>query len=333
MTTILSARRAYGAEVRRARRTNRISISGPHDFACGARTAFAGAASSGEILLPYCLDAARKRSLYIAGADAAAAQAAPFYYLHLRRTAKRLVSVPWEMTPLSGKAGASPILVFSPGRVGSTLLSAILVEAGIANVSEPDFYTQATTSFAAGPFNPRRHSMAKAARDLGRDLAAAIGEGGPVVAKLRAECCRAPQLIVEGERPKTVFMTRAFEPWARSTGRVFRAGPARAVAKYLQSLAAYDWLLRHTDCHLVLYDELVSDPGSRCTALGRFLGRDISPDAAARALASDSQQGTPLEQEARPPRAGWEKTLEDTLALWRSDKLRRRREKLPLYDG
>jgi len=284
-------------------------------------------------LLPYCLDAVRRRSLYVAGADRRAAQAAPFYYLQLRQSARRVVSVPWDMTPLSGNAGQAPILVFSPGRVGSTLLSAILFEAGIANVSEPDFYTQATTAFAAGPFNPLRGPMAAAARALGRDLVAAVGQGTPVVAKLRAECCRAPWLILDGDRPKTVFMTRAFEPWARSTGRVFRAGPRRAIAKYLQSLDCYAWLQRHTDCHLILYDALMADPDPTCIAFGEFLGQGISADATHRALAKDSQDGSPLEREARPARPGWEETYNATLALWRSDKMRKRRAKLPLYDG
>ncbi len=284
-------------------------------------------------MLPYCLDIVRRRCLYVADADMGAVQAAPFYYLHLRQNARRIVFVPWEMTPLSGKTGRAPILVFSPGRVGSTLLSAILFEAGVANVSEPDFYTQATTASAACPFNPLRDAMAAAARALGRDLAAAVGQGAPVVAKLRAECCRAPWLILEEDRPKTIFMTRAFEPWARSTGRVFRAGPRRAVSKYLQSLECYAWLRRYTDCHLVPYESLMADPGRTCDALGGFLGIRISADAARRALAKDAQEGTPLEREARPARPGWEETFNGTLALWQSDRMRKRRAKLPLYDS
>jgi hypothetical protein len=274
------------------------------------------------------------RSLYVADPDLKDTAAAPFYYLHLRRTARVIVSAPWEGGQiLPVRESGPPILVFSPGRVGSTLLSAILFEAGIANVSEPDFYTQATRAFAASQLNPLRASMRRAVLNLGRDLASAFAGEGPVVAKLRAECCRAPWLILEEGRPKTIFMTRRFEPWARSTARVFRAGPRRAVAKYLQSLQALDWLQRHTQCHLLLYDSLLADVGAACTELGRFLGRDIAPEAVKRALARDSQEGTPLELGARPERADAQETLAETLKLWGSDRIVRVRASLPLFEG
>lgn len=322
--------RIYRASVTKSRRTERISIASSSDFVLtGARESWD---RTGKVL-PYCLDPLRRRSLYIADVDVRAVAAAPFYYLHLRRTARTVLSVPWSAGRISEQRdGAAPILVFSPGRVGSTLLSAILFEAGVANVSEPDFYTQMTRQFAASPFNPLRAQMRAAVLAMGRDLSAAFGNDGPVVAKLRAECCRAPWLILEEGRPKTLFMTRRFEPWARSTGRVFRAGPKRAVAKYLQSLRALDWLERNTQCHVVLYDSLVSDAAAACAVLGSFLGRDISSEAARRALERDSQEGTPLEQGARQARADADEVLAATLALWRSDKLLRVRAALPLYD-
>ncbi len=241
--------------------------------------------------------------------------------------------MPWSHGRLSDVGGENPILVFSPGRVGSTLLSAILFEAGIPNVSEPDFYTQATRAFAASPFNPLKAPMRESVISLGRDLSAAFVPDTPVVAKLRAECCRAPWLILESGRPKTIFMTRRFEPWVRSTARVFRTGPRRAVAKYLQSLRALHWLERNTQCHLLLYDSLLADVGGACAALGRFLNRDIPPEAAQRALARDSQEGTPLELGARPERADAAKNLAETLKLWNSDRLKKIRTSLPLFDG
>ena len=322
--------RIYRASVTKSRRTERISIASSSDFVLAALHEFWDRAGK---VLPYCLDPLRRRSLYVADADVRAASEAPFYYLHLRRTARTILAVPWRAGRITAPSDAAPpILAFSPGRVGSTLLSAMLFEAGIANVSEPDFYTQMTRQFAASPFNPLREQMRAAVLSMGRDLSAAFGSDGPVVAKLRAECCRAPWLILEQGRPKTLFMTRRFEPWARSTGRVFRAGPKRAVAKYLQSLRALDWLERNTQCHVVLYDSLVSDTAAACSALGTFLGREISADAAKRALERDSQEGTPLEQGARLARADADEVLAATLALWRSDKLLRLRAALPLYD-
>ncbi len=326
-------RAIFAAEVKAARHAQRISIAAPSDFKLAARQSFAGIGAR-DPLLPYCLDPLRRRSLYVSGPDVESASAAPFYYLHLRRTARYVISVPWEKGALAAPAkGALPILVFSPGRVGSTLLSSILFEARIANMSEPDFYTQMTQAFAASPFNPLRQPMRRAVLAMGRDLVAAFGEeDGPVVAKLRAECSRAPWLILDGARPKTIFMTRRFESWARSTGRVFRAGPRRAVAKYLQSLRGLSWIGTNTQCHVVLYDSLVAESEKAGAALAAFLGRPIPHDAMARALARDAQQGTPLEQGARPDRPGSEQVLAETLALWRSDKVRRIRATLPLFE-
>jgi hypothetical protein len=164
------ARMIDAAPIRERRRTERIAISSPGDFGLGPREPFAGA----QGLLPYCLDFVRRRSLYAGGVDAKGAQGAPFYYLHLRRHATRAVSVPWERGALTSETRA-PIFLFSPGRCGSTLLSALLSNAGIANVSEPDFYTQATMALPASPLNPFRTRIASAAAAMGRDLTAALG--------------------------------------------------------------------------------------------------------------------------------------------------------------
>ena len=61
--------------------------------------------------------------------------------------------MPWEWDE-SGQ-GSAPILLFSPGRCGSTLLSQLLFDGGISNVSEPDFYTQLTSVAGASAFRVR----------------------------------------------------------------------------------------------------------------------------------------------------------------------------------
>src|SRR4029077_15927316 len=145
------------------------------------------------------------------------AQGAPFYYLHLRRSARTAVTVPWESTPVYRDEHRAPILLFSPGRCGSTLLSRILFEAGIANVSEADFYTQATSQFSSSALNPFRRGMRHAVLVMGRDLCAVLSSAGPTVVKLRAESCRAPGLVIDEHERRTLFVTRNFENWARST--------------------------------------------------------------------------------------------------------------------
>jgi hypothetical protein len=318
-------RKIFIAPVRAARRTERISISSPGDFRLGAKTPVAGAP---EVVLPYCLDFLRRRSVYVGGVDPQGAQSAPFYYLYLRREARSVVSVPWEFGPLAEQSVHAPVFLFSPGRCGSTLLSAILSAAGTPNVSEPDFYTQATTALAANPFNPLGRTMQQAVWNLGADLAAALDPAAPPVVKLRAESCRAPDLLWQPLERRTLFMTRGFESWARSTGRAFRNGPHKTVRKYLSAMTCYAWLRRYSECHLLHYEDLLAAPLDTTQALAGFLRRDIAAAAVASTMKEDSQEGTPLGQGVRTDQPGWEKRFDATMALWNSDRVRRVRGRL-----
>ncbi|MEI9991596.1 MAG: hypothetical protein WDM86_16320 [Rhizomicrobium sp.] len=314
------------AEIKTARRTDRIAISTPGDFLTSTIRPFDRAGADG--LLPYCLDFLRRRSVYVGGVDGEGAQAAPFYYLYLRRNATRVVSVPWESGALAPGEARAPIFLFSPGRCGSTLLSRLLFEAGIANVSEPDFYTQATTALCASPFNPFRAMVAEAAAAMGADLAAALDPVRPPVVKLRAESCRAPDLLVRPQERRTIFMTRGFEAWARSNGRAFRNGAQKSVRKYLTAMSGYAWAKRNGTCHVIHYERLLADPPAEAAALAAFLGRGISAEAVASSMKEDSQKDTPLRRGARSDLPGWERRFDATMVLWNSAKVRRARDGL-----
>ena len=316
------------AAVSRARRTDRIAIATPGDFVTAQAGAIDRSQLAGETLLPYCLDFLRQRSVYVAGVGTAAAQAAPFYYLHLRRHAQRVVSAPWEALPFALQPQLAPVFLFSPGRCGSTLLSRLLSAAGCANVSEPDFYTQATGIFAAGPLNPWRAPMTRAVAAMGVDLAQALDPTQALIVKLRAESCRAPELLVPDPDRRTIFMTRGFEAWARSNQRAFRNGARKAVGKYLRAMTCEAWLKKNSRCHVLRYEDLQSDPLGTAAALGRFLWRDIPPAVVEATMKEDSQEGTPLEQGARGDVPGWERRLDETMALWNSAKVRRIRDRL-----
>jgi len=319
------------APVRVRRRTERIAISTPGDFALGPSRTIARSEAARGGFLPYCLDFARRRAIHVGGVDAGEAQRAPFYYLHLRRRASSVLSVPWEGGALQAGVDEVPVFLFSPGRCGSTLLSRILSNAACPNVSEPDFYTQATAAFWSSPLNPARARIADAVFDMGSDLCTALG-AAPVV-KLRAESCRAPGMLVRPGGRRTLFMTRGFESWARSTMRAFRNPPGKTVNKYLRALRAYAWLRRNTAVHLIRYEDLLSDPLSATRALGAFLGRTIAADAVAATMKEDSQEGTPLGQGARGDRPGWEGRFAATMALWNSDRLRKARNRLDVSEA
>jgi hypothetical protein len=317
------AREILRAEVLVARRTERISVASWSDFSLGkARPATRADAVSARFL-PYCLDFVHRRAIYVGGVSAREAQAAPFYYLHLRRAARAAVMVPWESTPISRDEHRAPILLFSPGRCGSTLLSRILFEASVANVSEPDFYTQASSQINSSVFNPLRRRMRDAALNMGRDLCASLSTSGPVIAKLRAESCRAPGLLIDPRERRTLFMTRKFQSWARSTEQTFRNSPRKTIKKYLTALACRDFLRRNSDCHLLRYEDLMTDPNAARRGIERFLQVEISSAALARAMNKDSQEGTPLARGARGDTPGADERLEKTLTLWNSDKVKR----------
>jgi hypothetical protein len=167
---------------------------------------------------------------------------------------------------------------------------------------------------------------------MGSDLCIALGSA-PAVAKLRAESCRAPQMLVRDEERRTLFMTRGFEAWARSTIRAFRNPPGKTAGKYLQALRGYAWLKRNTTAHLIRYEDLLADPAGATAALGTFLGHPIPADLARATMTEDSQGGTPLEQGARPDLPGWERRFDATMALWNSARLKKARDRLDVSEA
>jgi hypothetical protein len=319
------------APILKRRRADRIAISTSGDFMLGASQVVAHDEAASMNALPYCLDFARRRFVYAVGVDAREAQRAPFYYLHLRRTAQSVLSIPWEGGDLHFGAEKAPVFLFSPGRCGSTLLSRILSAANCPNVSEPDFYTQATSALWSSPFNPLREKTRDAAADMGSDLCMITGDA--TVVKLRAESCRAPGMLVQPKEKRTLFMTRGFESWARSNIRAFRNPPGKTVGKYLRALTSYAWLKHNTNVHLIRYEDLLADPVAVTAMLGAFLGRVIPAHVAAATMKEDSQAGTPLEQGVRGDLPGWERRFDATMALWNSARLKKARDRLDVSEA
>jgi hypothetical protein len=139
-------------------------------------------------------------------------------------------------------------------------------------------------------------------------------------------------MVLGGARPRTIFLTRGFESWARSTIRVFRARPRDTVSRYLRALRCYAWLKANTDCHLLRYEDLVSRADATRATLATFLGHEISRESFAAAMAEQSQSGTPLELSRRPAHSRFDQLLDRTIALWNSRPLRGTRRLLPLYE-
>lgn len=117
------------------------------DFTCSA-----GAAVDPSIVVEhpgislYCLDDATQRAIFVELPPEVDLTTAPFVLLTQYEQAQRLVAMPYATFRRLGHALpaiAAPILIYSTGRSGSTLLSHLLnaVE-GAVSLSEPDVATQ-----------------------------------------------------------------------------------------------------------------------------------------------------------------------------------------------
>ncbi|MGB8601641.1 MAG: hypothetical protein WCD42_05535, partial [Rhizomicrobium sp.] len=183
--------------------------------------------------LPYCLDIPARKIVYLGGLDASTARTAPFYYLYARRNAAQAFLRPWHQTP----AAVAPLFLFSAGRCGSTLLCQMLNAAGLAAVSEPDFYTQFTASmlFDADP-KGLFAAVGPALQHMTADLATTLAGGGKLVIKFRSDVSLAvrPLMALFPEARKSLFLYRDFPGWARSTLRSFPCKPTQLISQYLQ---------------------------------------------------------------------------------------------------
>ena len=277
-------------------------------------------------VVPYAIDLRRGRTIYATGIDLEEARAAPFLHLFLRAKVHQLLMVPWGYGPLHGSMeNVDRIFLFSPGRCGSTLVNAILGLAGANSISEPDVYD----AFRSRIFRyllPLQPAARTAIKNATTDLAALFGESTrPLIIKLRSQICTVAREVLAcgSQPPRSIFLTRQFEPWARSTAQAFGYPPGELLIRYREAVDCYRYLVRNSRCHLMRYEDLVEAPEKVCADLGDFLGFNIAADAVKLAMERDSQAGTPLDQKVLRNRSQWADVERETIALWRSSNLPR----------
>jgi hypothetical protein len=309
-------RRVFTADIVRERISDVTRASVLNDFATGPRRAVGR--ESLELAFPCIFDIPRARTLYALGLDTQELQQAPFANVHARIKARSILSVPWEAGPINRpRIEADPIYVFSSGRCGSTLLHNILLAAEIPGVSEPDVGA-GLLSLAYWKYPPLRPVLRWATRTYVRDLMSALaGEDQTLVVKLRSQyCAAAPALLKKSRERRTIFMTRRFEDWAQSVGRMFQVTAASLLGEYCLSLNCYAYLRQHSDCHFLRYEDLVSQPHREMARLSEFLGREISAQAVDRAMSVGSQTGTRLERVTERGKARWDTMKDEVYRQW-----------------
>jgi len=192
-----------------------------------------------------------------------------------------VIKAPFDALP---EASASPALIFSIGRCGSTLLHRAIEAAGVPAVSEPDYFTQAALLRVKDPA-----------------LQSLIGRATQLlpyaVIKLRAECNHAPLLIAGAFRePRILFIVRDPADWAASVRRLSpgTANPAGIAAQLGALLSALDGLTRHYDVRICRYEDFRVLTADYVNALLAWLGHDarIGPATAAELAGKDAQEGS-----------------------------------------
>ena len=227
---------------------------------------------------PYCFDFAKRSLLCVSAPDIAGAT---FFYQAQRQHARSVIEIPFASLP---EGAASPTLIYSIGRCGSTLLVRALEAAGVSVVSEPDFFTQAACHQPTDP-------------SLQQAIAGATVLLSPSVIKLRLECNHAPLLIADAFRsPRIMFVLRNPLDWAASLRRLSRntLDLGWAVGQLRSSLLALDALARQYSVRIGYYEDFRDlDPPYIADVLS-WLGesRAVSAEALRTVAARDAQEGT-----------------------------------------
>jgi hypothetical protein len=252
-------------------------ISGPDDFSLEPGREVDSARMFDQDVSPYCFDLAGRSLICVSTPDISDAV---FFYRSQREYARSVIRIPFASLP---EGPASPALIFSIGRCGSTLLVKALRAAGVRTVSEPDFYTQA----------------AGAGRDF--SLRSAIGGATrllqyPVI-KLRLECNNAPLLIAGAfEAPRIMFILRNPLDWAASLRRLSRNSLDLdwAVAQLRRSLLALDELDRSYPVRICYYEDFRELDARQIAEVLAWTGSQgtVSQDVLRGIAATDAQDGT-----------------------------------------
>ncbi|MEP7184048.1 MAG: hypothetical protein ABI886_17870, partial [Betaproteobacteria bacterium] len=252
----------------------------PADFTLGPGRAVDAARIRDAEVSPYCFDLPERTLLCVSTPDIAGST---FFYQAQRRLAQTVVRVPVDGLP---DATASPTLIFSIGRCGSTLLYRAFEAAGIRIVSEPDFFTQAAIKGVRTPDDPF--------------LRTAVGRAMQLLpysaVKLRLECNAAPLLIAGAfPAPRILFILRDPVDWARSHYRQSRntIGADRWATILKGSLFALAQLVDRHDVKIGYYEDFRSLASGPIDELIAWTGTAASlPDAARRDVAQkNSHEG------------------------------------------
>lgn len=285
--------------------------------------------------LIYCVDFKTQCAIYTVHDRGTidAVLSGPFLYTSQLKNAKQILSLPLQHIDRTiSTDGLRPTFIFTTGRAGSTLLTAMFNAIGKRAASEPDVFTQ----IAMLPPTALADSS-----DLDkRILAAAISNlsnyiGPDPVIKLRDQCNATPELIVRTVwNANVIFLLRDRRPWALSRHRAFGEPPRRIANVLVQAMTAIDRLQRiGVTPQVIWYDDLVAHPWAtlvKIMAASALEPRELT-ERLTKALESDSQAGTALARDKVAGRRGDDDFLDRFEEEWNAAQPRALMDKLGLY--
>ncbi|HEY5049187.1 MAG TPA: hypothetical protein VII49_14315 [Rhizomicrobium sp.] len=284
------------------RKRGSVAVASPADFELRHAGESSGAGLSDEGTV-YCADFSARRLFFVICDRRQEVLTSPFLYLAQFEQATQIVSVPFErLQEVVPDVVGQPVIVFSIGRCGSTLLAKLLNAVGTPTVSEPDVFTQIA--------DRKRVPISLVGSGIGRTLIRACAASfnssvGPRFAvKLRSQCNGIASLIAQSlPEAEFIFMMRERISWARSRFRAFGGEPEALARMFRWGIESFHNLsISGNRPKLVWYQDVVENPLQAVRDLGFEAGGPDSFELVETAMRQDSQQGSRLQRELLPAR-------------------------------
>ena len=251
------------------RRRAAVAIASPQDFVL--RHIGTQSEPSGPNQTAYCVDFDKRNLWFAICDDPDKLLHSPFLYAAQYRSARRIVTMPFkQLDEAFFRVESVPTFIFSIGRCGSTLLTALLEIAGAHAVSEPDVITQLATLGAEARRALGQQVFAAIARACSRSLSAHAGKN--IVLKLRSQCNSISAPIARTfPSARFIYVLRGRRDWAKSRYRAFGGTPESLAHMYKWGIESFDRLQAEGKETLLLwYEDIVRNPDLTLQSLREF---------------------------------------------------------------
>lgn len=242
-------------------------------------------------------DGERSEAVWLKLKDSRDPRRAPFYYQAIRSNAAESVSVDFDdLAPWDTDIPATPILIFSIGRCGSTLFSKLTEAAGLPTWSEPDTFTNLAWPKKIALDEGRREQLTRVALNALAFKARQSDQATHFVVKMRSEVtriCASINRVAPGAI--SFFLVRDPTRWARSFHSHFKYPPRKSAMRLEQmTRSAREARQSGMAIEVIDYDEMVQNPEPVFRRLCEISGRPFSSTTLSQIMAEDSQKGTTI---------------------------------------